>query len=165
MPGSKYDLRTADDWRIGLSPGDVLVTEAGSGLFTQMMIDDTHVIAADEPMARGGDDLGPSPYGLLLMALGSCTSMTLRLYADRKQWPMERVIVRLRHSKIHERDAERPEADDAYLDRIDRSLEIVGPLDDGQRARLLEIADKCPVHRTLSGKIDIRTRMREDEIR
>lgn len=154
-----------EGWRVGLGPGEVLVTETGTGLFTQVMLDETHAETADEPKARGGDDLGPSPYGLLLMSLGACTSMTLRLYADRKQWPMERVIVRLRHTKIHEADAARPEAAESYLDRIDRSLEFVGPLDDEQLARLMEIADKCPVHRTLTGRIEIRTRMRADEIR
>lgn len=152
-------------WRASLQPGDVLVTETGTGLFTQVMLDDTHAVTADEPQGRGGDDLGPSPYGLLLMSLGACTSMTLRLYADRKEWPMERVIVRLRHTKTHEVDAEHPEAADSYLDRIDRSLEFVGPLDAEQLARLMEIADKCPVHRTLTGRIQINTRMRADEIR
>jgi len=80
--------KTTGDWRVGLAPGEVLVTETGSGLFTQIMLDDTHAVTADEPKARGGDDLGPSPYGLLLMSLGACTAMTLRLHADRKQWPM-----------------------------------------------------------------------------
>lgn len=152
-------------WRASLQAGDVLVTETGAGLFTQVMLDDTHAVMADEPKARGGDDLGPSPYGLLLMSLGACTSMTLRLYADRKQWPMERVVVRLRHTKTHEIDAERPEAADSYLDRIDRSLEFIGPLDEEQLTRLMEIADKCPVHRTLTGRIQINTRMRSNEIR
>lgn len=142
-----------------LKPGEVLVTETGSGLFTQTMLDGVHVLTADEPKAVGGDALGPSPYGLLLMSLGACTSMTLRLYADKKEWPLEAVFVRLSHTKVHERDAEHPDRADAFLDRIDRTLEVVGPLDDAQRARLLEIADNCPVHRTLSSKIDIRTEM------
>jgi putative redox protein len=148
-------------WQAALSPGEVLVTETGPGLFTQVMLDGAHALTADEPKASGGDDRGPSPYGLLLMSLGACTSMTLRLYADRKQWPLERVIVRLRHTKVHEHDAERPDAADALLDRIDRSLTFVGPLDDQQRVRLLQVADQCPVHRTLSGRTDIRTILME----
>lgn len=152
-------------WKDSLAPGEVVVTGAGEGLFTQVMMDQAHTLTADEPRETGGDDLGPSPYGLLLMSLGACTSMTLRLYADRKGWPMERVVVRLRHTKLHEQDAERPESSESFLDRIDRSLEFIGPLDDAQRARLLEIADHCPVHRTLTGRIQIRTRMHGDEIR
>ena len=113
-----------------------------------------HVLVADEPIAAGGDDLGPTPYELLLAALGSCTAMTLRLYARRKGWRLERVEIRLSHGR-------RPAgaADDAPLgeriDRIDREIRLDGPLDAVQRARLLEIAGRCPVHRTLLGRIEI----------
>lgn len=148
------------DLQASLAPGQVLVTGSGDGLFTQAMLDGVHVLTADEPKTSGGDGLGPSPYGLLLMSLGACTSMTLRLYADRKQWPLERVIVRLAHTKVHERDAENPDSPASYLDRIDRSLEFIGPLDASQTERLLEIADNCPVHRTLSGRIEINTSLK-----
>jgi putative redox protein len=148
------------DLQTSLGPGEVLVTESGGGLFTQAMLDGSHVLTADEPRTSGGDALGPSPYGLLLMSLGACTSMTLRLYADRKQWPLERVIVRLKHSKVHVWDAENPDSPKSYLDHIDRSLEFFGLLDQAQSDRLLEVADNCPVHRTLSGRIEINTSLK-----
>jgi len=153
------DAAKLEALQASLRAGEVLVTEAGPGLFTQTMMDGTHALTADEPRSVGGDALGPSPYGLLLMSLGACTSMTLRLYADKKEWPLEQIFVRLSHTKVHERDAEHPDRPEAFLDRIDRTLEVVGPLDAAQRARLLEVADNCPVHRTLSSKIDIRTEM------
>jgi len=140
-----------------LAAGSVLVASIGTGTFEQIMLDGRHALTADEPVAAGGGDAGPGPYELLLMALGSCTSMTVRLYAARKKWPLAQVIVRLRHQKVHAEDCAECESKDTMLDRIDLALEFVGPLDDTQRARLREIADKCPVHRTLSSKIEIRT--------
>ena len=109
---------------------------------------------ADEPRAAGGDDAGPDPYTLLLGALGACTAMTLQLYAQRKGWPLQGVEVRLRNDRVHAEDCDRPE-DDCRIERITRQLRLLGPLDDAQRARLEEIASKCPVHNTLTGQIEI----------
>jgi putative redox protein len=137
----------------------VEVAEAASGGFAQTVTVGAHRLAADEPLAAGGTDTGPSPYDYLLIALGSCTSMTVRLYARRKGWPLERVAVRLRHSKVHVEDCARCEEGGARLDHIDRELELTGPLDDEQRARLLAIAERCPVHRTLVSEVVIETRL------
>jgi putative redox protein len=112
---------------------------------------------ADEPNAEGGTDQGPTPYGYLLAGLGACTSMTLRMYADRKQWPLLGVRVRLQHHRIHASDCEDCETKEGMVDVIDRAIELEGPLDDEQRQKLLEIANKCPVHRTLTGTIRIKT--------
>jgi putative redox protein len=114
-----------------------------------------HTIYADEPADAGGDDSGPDPYELLLGALGACTSMTLQLYARRKGWPLESVEVRLSHRRDHAQDCEECEEQPARIDVIDRRLTVHGDLDDSQRARLLEIAQKCPVHRTLMGTIKV----------
>ena len=116
---------------------------------------------ADEPVAAGGEDTGPGPYDFLLAGLGACTSMTMRLYADRKSLPMERVTVTLKHSKIHARDCEECETKEAMLDQIERVIGIEGALDADQRKRLMEIADKCPVHRTLTSEIRIVTKAAE----
>ncbi len=145
-------------------PGDqqeVVVAENGDGLFGQAIRAGRHRLVADEPAALGGEDSGPSPYGLLLAALGACTSMTLRLYARRKQLPLERVAVRLHHERVHATDCANCDEKPARIDRIDRTLELTGDLDDAQRQRLLEIADRCPVHRTLTGEVRIETRLAE----
>ncbi len=138
--------------------GTVIVTDDASGLAQDITVG-RHRLSADEPLAAGGTDAGPNPYDLLLCALGSCTSMTLALYARRKQWPLREVTVRLRHSRIHAADCETCETRDGHLDRIEREVELVGDLDEGQRARLLEMANRCPVHRTLTSEIDIQTRL------
>jgi len=139
-------------------PWETVVHGSAKG-FAQEIAVGGHRLTADEPAAAGGTDTGPGPYDLLLAALGSCTSMTVGLYARRKQWPLEGVRVRLRHAKIHAADCEDCETKVGMLDRIERDIELVGPLDADQRARLLDIANKCPVHRTLTSEIAIRTRL------
>jgi uncharacterized OsmC-like protein/fermentation-respiration switch protein FrsA (DUF1100 family) len=136
-----------------------VAVRSASGSFRTEILARGHSLIADEPTAAGGGNLGPTPYDLLAAALGACTTMTLRLYADRKQWPLEEAVVRLQHSRIHAEDEDRLEDGDARLDRLDRELTLTGPLDDGQRARLLEIADRCPVHRTLSAGVRIETQL------
>jgi uncharacterized OsmC-like protein/fermentation-respiration switch protein FrsA (DUF1100 family) len=137
--------------------GTVLVRETGEGKFQQEILSGPHRFLADEPVKVGGLDSGPGPYDLLLAGLGACTSMTLRLYADGKKLPLKRVTVRLTHNKIHAEDCLNCETKEGMVDRIDRNITIEGPLDAEQRKRLLEIADKCPVHRTLKSEIEIRT--------
>ena len=137
---------------------EVVVHGSAQG-FAQEITVGGHRLRADEPVADGGTDTGPGPYDLLLAALGSCTSMTVAMYARRKEWPLESVRVRLRHAKIYAEDCANCDTKVGMLDRIERDVELVGPLDQDQRARLLEIANKCPVHRTLTSEIEIRTRL------
>src|SRR4051812_42241858 len=154
---------------------DVVVRSAGGG-FRQEVAAGPHRLVVDEPASVGGGDAGPSPYGLLLAALGACTSMTLQMYARTKGWPLESVEVRLSHDRIHAkdcatcetggagsaRDGRRPQAGastEGKLDRIEREVIVGGPLTDDQRKRLAEIADRCPVPRTLASEIHVQTRM------
>ena len=138
-------------------PRNAVVTETRMGPFQQSIDVGPHHLTADEPVSAGGLDSGPSPYDFLLAALGACTSMTLRLYAEHKKIPLERVSVTLSHAKIHAADCAECETKDGKIDRIERVLTLTGDLTDEQRVRLLEIADKCPVHRTLTSEINIRT--------
>jgi uncharacterized OsmC-like protein/alpha-beta hydrolase superfamily lysophospholipase len=142
------------------APGDaglVTVRETGQGRLQQEITTGAHRFLADEPVAVGGGDSGPNPYDLLLAALGACTAMTLRLYAERKALPLDRVTVKLRHAKIHAADCATCETREGMIDHIERGILLEGTLDADARARLLEIADKCPVHRTLTSEIDITT--------
>jgi putative redox protein len=116
-----------------------------------------HRFLADEPASVGGDDKGPSPYDLLLASLGACTAMTLRMYADRKGWALHDATVELSHTRVHARDCEDCESDQGMITRIERRLTIEGDLTDEQRGRLLEIAERCPVHKTLHGEVRIDT--------
>jgi uncharacterized OsmC-like protein len=137
--------------------GTVIVRETRRGIFQQEIIAGAHLLLADEPVNVGGLDSGPGPYDLLLAALGACTSMTIRLYADRKKLALARTQVRLRHSRIYASDCADCETKEGMLDRIERVITLEGELDAEVRKKLMEIADKCPVHRTLRSEIDIRT--------
>jgi putative redox protein len=149
-------VRAAD--AAALDPGAVQVESTAAGRFQQAVRAGRHRLVADEPEAVGGTDTGPGPYDLLLAALGACTSMTLRLYADRKSWPLEAVAVRLTHRREHVTDCEGCEAQPMRVDVIDLAVTLSGPLDAAQRARLLEMAERCPVHRTLAGEVRMVTR-------
>jgi len=138
-------------------PRSVIVGETRQSRFQQEITVGPHHLLADEPVKLGGLDSGPNPYDLVLAGLGACTAMTLRLYAERKALPLERVWVTLRHEKIHAADCESCETREGMIDRIDRAITMEGSLDAEARKRLLEIADKCPVHRTLTSEIEIRT--------
>jgi uncharacterized OsmC-like protein/alpha/beta superfamily hydrolase len=141
--------------------GNVLVRETGKGPFQQEVLAAGHRLLADEPVSVGGTDTGMSPYELLLASLGACTAMTIRMYADRKALPLDRVSVRLHHEKIHAEDCADCETREGRIDEIERTIELTGDLDDAQRQRLLEISEKCPVHRTLHSEIKIRTRLEQ----
>jgi putative redox protein len=140
-------------------PGSVIVASTGTGPFEQVLLNGRHALRADEPAAVGGGDVGPSPYELLLMALGSCTSMTVTMYAARKKWTLDQVIVRLRHERVYADDCVNCEDPKSKIDRIWCSIQFTGELDEAQRNRLIEISKQCPVHRTLTNRIDIRTEL------
>ena len=139
--------------------GEVMVASSADGIFAHDIACGSHLLRADEPSSiQGGLDSGPAPYEFLLAGLGACTAMTLRLYAARKNWPLESVDVHLQHEKQHQKDA--VQTDGARLDKMTRTISMTGALDETQRARLLEIADKCPVHKTLEGGVHISTKSR-----
>ena len=136
-----------------------VVVESGDGLRQEITVRGKTIVA-DEPVDVGGTDEGPNPYELLLGALGSCTAMTILMYARRKKWPVEHVRVELDHSRVHVRDCEDCETQDVKLDYFRKRVTLRGPLTEEQRARLAEISQRCPVHRTLTGTIRI-----DDEVR
>ncbi len=140
-----------------LRDAERVVTRSHLGTFRTDIRVRQHALVADEPVSVGGEDTGPTPYDLLLAGLGACTSITLEMYAGRKGWPLEQARVRLKHSKIHKMDREASGDADEQLDVVDREVELIGPLDEAQRARLMEIADRCPVHRTLEAGVRVRT--------
>jgi uncharacterized OsmC-like protein len=143
------------------APHEVVVREVGPR-YAQEIRAGRHTLRADEPVTSGGNDTGPDPYALLLSALGACTAMTIRMYADRKGWPLERVTVRLGQQKVHAKDCADCETNgEAMIDRITRTIELAGALSAEQKARLVEIAEKCPVHRTLVGVKQIVTSLVE----
>lgn len=139
-------------------PEGSVVVETGEGRFGQVVHAGSHQFVADEPKGTG-NDTGPNPYDFLLTALGTCTTMTLQEFARRKKWPLESVRVELQHSRVHADDCESCEDQTGQVDRIERVVHLAGELDDEQRTRLLQIADRCPVHRTLHNQIDIPTRL------
>jgi putative redox protein len=151
-----------------MSPGAetvVQVVETGEGPYANRVHAGAHTLRADEPAAAGGRDTGPSPYEWLAGALGACTSITVRMYADRKRWPLDRVRVVVRHRRVHAEDCRDCETKPGHLDRLEREVELTGALDAAQRQRLLEIANRCPVHRTLEAGVAIETRLVEPEAR
>jgi uncharacterized OsmC-like protein len=135
-----------------------VVVRGNAAGFLQEVVTGKHHLQADEPVSYGGGDVGPGPYDYLLTALGVCTSMTIGFYARRKELPLENIVVSLRHSRIHAKDCEECETKEGMLDRIDVEIQLTGALSPEQHAKLIEIAGKCPVHRTLKSEIDIKLR-------
>jgi len=143
----------------GAAGGPTVTVEGDGSSFAQRITAGVHQFIADEPVAAGGTDTGPDPYQLLLAALGSCTSMTITMYARRKQWPLTGIRVQLSHAKVWAQDCAHCDTREGRLDRIDRRIHLEGELTADQRTRLVEIAEKCPVHRTLSSQMHIVTHL------
>jgi uncharacterized OsmC-like protein/alpha/beta superfamily hydrolase len=139
---------------------DQVITRIGQSELVTDIMAGGHRLVADEPISSGGSNLGPTPYDYLMAGLGACTAMTLRLYADRKDWPLDSVTVRLNQQKIHADDCETCETEEGRLDQIERQIELEGALDEQQTDRLLQIANRCPVHRTLKSEIVIKTELK-----
>lgn len=142
-------------------PRDVSV-HAGRSRYVQTITIGPHVLQADEPSDSGGADTGPGPYELLLAALGACASVTVRIYAERKQWPLQGVHVVLSYAKVHAEDCAACDTEVRMIDRIEMEISFLGDLSEDQRRRLMEIADRCPVHRTLTSQIEIHSRQGAD---
>ena len=145
-------------------PDEWVSVQTGQTPYRTDIVASGHHLVADEPASVGGGDLGPNPYDYLVAALGTCTSITLRMYADRQGWPLEAIHIRLKHEKIHARDCEACETESGKIDWIEREIELQGPLTSEQRTRLRDIADKCPVHRTLHSEIVVNTELKEVEL-
>ena len=156
---ARYLPPRTDEQTARSGKGDVVVTETGDGKYAQTINAGRHWLRADEPQSIGGDDSGLTPYQLLSASIGACTSMTIRMYADRKNWLLGRISVRVHHEKIHAKDCVECENKEGRVDRIEREIQIEGELTDEQRTRLLEIADKCPVHRTLHSPVVVTSRL------
>jgi len=159
---SRYiSLREDTDQAAGAKadPDTVVVQETGEGKFGNLVsVGGKHTLIADEPTKVGGLDKGPTPYDLLLASLGACKSMTMRMYADRKGFPLERASVRLKHDRIHARDCETCETEEGHIDRIQVEIDVKGDMDDETRQRIIEIAERCPVHKTLQSEVLIETK-------
>ncbi len=140
-----------------MEPGAVRVAEAGVGNYTQTVTNGRHQWAADEPAAAGGRDEGPTPYDLLCSAVGACVAVTVRMYAERKGWPLESILVDVQHGRVHADDCAECETKKGMIDHIYKRVHLAGDLDEEQLDRLMSIADRCPVHRTLSSEIRIVT--------
>ncbi len=136
-----------------------VVVEAGKLRYAQKISVGPHLLQGDEPVSAGGSDVGPNPYELLLAALGSCTSMTVRMYAERRQWPLEGVHIEMSYARVHAEDCTACDKELTLVDGIEMKLSFFGELSESQRQRLMEIANKCPVHRTLESPIPIRARL------
>ncbi len=155
-PGESQKVRSSEFTQV--AKGEVVVEERDH-LFSQNIVSDQHTWIADEPVEVGGSNLGPDPYEQLLAALGSCTSMTIRMYANRKKWPVEHIRVRLSHLREHGKDCQRCDSENRQVDVIAREISLTGSLSEEQISRLLEIADRCPVHKTLHGKLVVETKI------
>lgn len=142
-----------------VSDGETVEVVNHKHSYTTYIRKDNHLVVSDEPVSAGGDDLGGDPYSYLLGSLGSCTAMTLRMYAERKGWPLDRVSVVLTHKKIHASDCSECETREGKIDQLERNITVTGELSNDQRSRLVEIADKCPVHKTLTSETVIRTKI------
>ncbi len=158
----KYLGRPKADPAMAVLPDNRVVARITSQRYRTDIVANGHALVADEPQAVGGQDLGPSPYDLVVAGLGACTAMTLRMYADRKNWPLESVTVSLAHQKVHAKDCDCETSATGKIDLIERELVLTGELDEEQRVRLLEIANRCPVHRTLEGETVVKTRFATD---
>jgi uncharacterized OsmC-like protein/alpha/beta superfamily hydrolase len=149
----------ADEAKMEGAENQVIAQIGKTGLTTDILAEG-HRLIADEPVSIGGNGSGPTPYGYLLAGLGACTAMTLRMYADRKAWPLDSVTVKLNQQKIHAADCAGCQTKEGKLDQIEREIELSGALDDQQKQRLMQIADRCPVHRTLNSEIVIKSKLK-----